>query len=480
MTDPVSNGLGSDCLAIVWDGARLHGLNAAGPAPAAWSTDYFKRKHQGSIPVRGWDSVTVPGCVAGWAALHKKLGYLAFEHLLAPAIEYAERGFTVSPMLQYRWAAQADALHPLPGFAEHFLPQGRPPKVGEHFILRGAADTLKRIAVSGGRDFYEGETAHKLVAHAQAHEATLALPDLRNYMPQWVTPISQHYRGYTLHQLPAEGQGLTTLMTLGILQHFDLAAKPSDHANSQHLMLEAAKLACVAAQEQEARLGQQTDVMAPNILDPAYLAECARRINHAQAQAGLSRQSAQSATTYLSVADRHGMMVSLVQSNHMGFGSGIVVPGTGVSLQNRGCCLNSPATHPREGVGGQQPPHRLYPAFLSHQSAPVMSFGVVGENRQCQGYLQALVRMLDYQQQPQAACDAFRWRCNEGLSVYIEPNMPIATQEALRQRGHLLQHLEHADVDCGAGQFIWRLGDPAVDGYVAASDSRHDGLAAGF
>lgn len=169
LTEPVSNGLGSDCFAIVWDGSKLHGLNASGPAPAAWNLDYFRRKHQGAIPTRGWDSVTVPGCVAGWAALHEKLGKLPFADVLAPAIDYAERGFAISPMVRQKWAAQADVLQPQPGFAEHFLPRGRAPHIGEHFVLKAAAATLKRIAATRGRDFYEGETAHKLVAHAQAH-----------------------------------------------------------------------------------------------------------------------------------------------------------------------------------------------------------------------------------------------------------------------------------------------------------------------
>ena len=217
----------------------MHGLNASGPAPGAWNLDYFRRKHQGAIPMQGWDSVTVPGCVAGWAALHDKLGKLSFGDVLAPAIEYAERGYAVTPVVQRKWAAQADILQPQPGFAAHFMPRGRAPQVGEHFVLQGAAATLRRIAASAGRDFYEGETAHKLVAHAQAHEAALTLADLRDYAPEWVTPISQAYRGHTLHQIPPNGQGIAALIALGILQHFDLAARPIDHPETQHLMIEA-------------------------------------------------------------------------------------------------------------------------------------------------------------------------------------------------------------------------------------------------
>ena len=243
LVEPASNGLGSDCFALVWDGARLHGLNASGTAPAAWSPGYFQRKHQGAIPLRGWDSVTIPGCVAGWASLHDKLGSLPFADVLAPAIEYAERGFAVPPTVQRRWADQVDPLRSLPGFAEHFLPHGRAPEVGEHFVLAGAAATLRRIAASGGRDFYEGETAQKLVAHAQAHEAALTLGDLRDYAPQWVEPISQAYRGHALHQLPPNGRGLAALIALGIVEHFDLASRPAEHPDTQHILIEAMKLA---------------------------------------------------------------------------------------------------------------------------------------------------------------------------------------------------------------------------------------------
>ncbi|OWT73376.1 MULTISPECIES: gamma-glutamyltransferase family protein [unclassified Achromobacter] len=479
LAEPVSNGLGSDCFAIIWDGARLHGMNASGRAPSAWCVDYFKRKHNGAIPMRGWDSVTVPGCVAGWAAMHEKMGALAFADVLAPAIEYAERGCAVSPIVQQKWAAQADVLQPLPGFAEHFLPRGRPPAVGEHFVIKGAADTLKRIAASSGRDFYEGETAHKLVAHAQAHDAAMTLADLREYQPEWVTPLAQAYRGYALHQIPPNGQGIAALIALGILQHFDVAARPVDHPDTQHLLIEAMKLAFA---DVYAHVGDSAHMAltADTLLDPAYLAERARLIDMGRAQDFGSGHAPRGGTVYLTAADRNGMMVSFIQSNYMGFGSGVVVPGTGVSLQNRGHGFSMQPDHPNVVAGGKRPFHTIIPGFLMRDGAPVMSFGVMGGNMQPQGHLQTLVRMLDYGQQPQAACDAPRWKWNNGRSVDVEPAMPHAVQEALRARGHVLEGLDDPYMDFGSGQFIWRLGDPAVDGYVAASDSRRDGLAAGF
>lgn len=479
LTEPVSNGLGSDCFAIVWDGAKLHGLNASGPSPAAWSPEYFQRKHNGAVPQRGWDSVTVPGAVAGWAALHEKLGSLPFGQVLAPAIDYAERGFAISPVVQAKWAAQADLLSGQPGFAEHFLPRGRVPAIGEQFVLKGAADTLRRIAHTEGRDFYEGETAHKLVAHAQAHDAALTLRDLRDFRPEWVTPISMDYRGYTLHQIPPNGQGIAALMALGVLRHFDLTVRAVDHADTQHLMIEAMKLAFADVYAHVADPAHMT-LSAETLLNDEYLASLARRIDTRRAQVYTSQRAPLGGTIYLTAADRNGMMVSLIQSNYMGFGSGVVVPGTGVSLQNRGFGFSNKAGHPNVVGGGKRPFHTIIPGFLTREGAPVMSFGVMGGNMQPQGQVQTLVRMLDYGQQPQSACDAPRWKWNEGLSVDVEAGVSAGLRSALGARGHVLEARPDAYMDFGSGQFIWRLGNPAVDGYVAASDSRRDGLAAGF
>jgi len=479
IVEPVSNGLGADCFAIVWDGARLHGLNASGPAPARWSIDYFKRKHPGGIPMRGWDSVTVPGAVAGWVALHGRFGRLDLDTVLAPAQEYAERGYAVTPVVQHKWAAQVDALQDQPGYAEHFLPDGHAPRVGQRVSLPDAARTLARIARSAGRDFYEGETAHKLVAHAQAHEAALTLADLRDFQPEWVEPLGQDYRGHTLYQLPPNGQGMAALIALGILQHFELAQRPVDHPETQHIMLEAMKLAFADVYAHVADPAHMR-VAPAQLLDPAYLAERARQIDLRRARIFSPGQAPQGGTVYLTTADRHGMMVSFIQSNYMGFGSGVVVPGTGVSLQNRGHAFSTDPAHPNAVAGGKRPFHTIIPALLMRDGAPQMSFGVMGGNMQPQGHVQTLVRMLDYAQQPQAACDAPRWKWNRGLSVDAECALCPAVVDGLRARGHLLERIADPCIDFGSGQFIWRLGDPGVDGYVAASDSRRDGLAAGF
>lgn len=479
ITEPVSNGLGSDCFAIVCDGSHLHALNASGTAPQRWNTDYFRRKHGGRMPQFGWDSVTVPGAVAGWNALNEKFGKLSLETVLAPAIEYAERGFAVSPLVQRKWAQQADMLRDGPGFAEHFLPRGRVPEVGEHFMLKDAAATLSRIATTCGRDFYEGATAHKLVAHAQAHDAALSLADMRSYQPEWVQLLSRDFGNCTLHELPPSGQGIAALIALGILDHLDLRQRPIDHPATQHLMIEAMKLAFadVYAHVGDPRFMQMTPA---DMLSDAYLAERALLIDPQRAQTYTSGQAPTGGTIHISAADQNGMMVSFIQSNYLGFGSGVVVPGTGVSLQNRGFSFTSDPSHPNAVEGGKRPFHTVTPAFLTQDGAPLMSFGVMGGSMQPQGHLQAIVRMLAFGQQPQAACDAPRWKWSQGLTLDVEPGLPAATVEGLQARGHRISLEPDPLQDFGAGQFIWRLGDPAVDGYVGASDSRRDGLVAGF
>jgi gamma-glutamyltranspeptidase/glutathione hydrolase len=484
LVEPCSNGLGSDAFALVWDGQRLHGLNASGTAPAAWTREYFLRKHGADAkapPARGWDGVTVPGAVAGWVALAERFGRLPLGELLAPAIEIAERGYAVSVEVQRKWARAAAVaeLTRQPGFAEAFLPRGRAPEVGERYCLPGAARTLRLVAATRGEGYYRGELAQAVADYAQRTGGAITAADFADYQPLWVEPIAQDYRGYTLHEIPPNGQGIAALMALGMLQHFDLAALPVDGTASQHLQIEAMKLAFadVYAHVADAAAMRLT---AADLLDAGYLAERARCIDPRRAQAHASGRATRGGTIYLTAADERGMMVSFIQSNYMGFGSGVVVPGWGLSLQNRGHCFTLQADHPNVVAPGKRPFHTIIPAFVTRDGQPVMSYGVMGGNMQPQGHLQTLVRMLDYRQHPQAACDAPRWRFNAGLSVNIEPHMPAATIAGLQALGHEVGDIHDSYQDFGAGQFIWRLGDPAVEGYVAASDPRRDGAAVGY
>jgi gamma-glutamyltranspeptidase / glutathione hydrolase len=478
IVEPVSNGLGSDNFAILWDGAQLHGLNASGVAPAAWNPDYFKRRHAGVMPVRGWDTVTTPGAVAGWVALSQRFGKLPFADLLEPAIELAERGHSVARIVSHKWNLAVPLLKDLPGYAQAFMPRGRAPSPGERFVFSEAGATLRRIALSKGEDFYRGETAHRLAAHAAAHGGSMTAADMAAYQPQWVTPIHKDYAGYTLHEIPPNGQGIAALMALGMLDTMDLASLPIDSVQSQHLQIEAMKLAFADTYRWVADAPAMTQVSAADLLSDAYLRERARLIDPTRASDFRHGSPPQGGTIYLSAADESGMMISLIQSNYMGFGSGIVVPGTGVSLQNRGHGFSLEPGHPNLVEGGKRPFHTIIPGFLTENGKPRMSFGVMGGNMQPQGHLQSLVRMLTHRQQPQAACDAPRWKVGTGLSVDCEPTMNPALVQGLRELGHQVEAHPDSYMDYGAGQFIWKLSDDIEDGYVAASDSRRDGHAA--
>ena len=486
LVEPVSNGLGSDCFAILWDGKELHGLNSSGVAPAAWNVEYFKAKYGTDAnglaiqPKRGWDAVTVPGVVAGWAALHEKFGKLPFADLFEPAIEIAERGYAVPPVVAHKWAAAADELRDQPGYAQAFLPNGRAPKPGEHFRIPDAAYTLRRIAASGGRDYYEGEIAEKIVAFAKECGGAMTLDDLRNYKPDWVKPISKSYRGYELHEIPPNGQGIAALMALGICDHFDLANMKVDSIESQHVQIEAMKLAFSDLYRYVSD-PRSMEVTPEQMLSDAYLASRAKLIRLDRATHFEAGRPHAGGTIYLTAADESGMMISFIQSNYMGFGSGVVVPGTGISLQNRGVGFSMDPKSANVVEGGKRPFHTIIPGFLTRGGKPVMSFGVMGGDMQPQGHLQTVVRMLDYHQQPQAACDAPRWKVNRDFTLDIESTMNRATVEGLQALGHKLKSVDDPYMDFGAGQFIWRMHESDNElGYVAASDPRRDGQAVGF
>ncbi len=485
ITEPVSNGLGSDAFCILWDGQKLHGLNASGPAPQAWTPDYFHRKYGSDAvnpPKRGWDSVTVPGAVSAWATMSERFGKLPFADLMAPAIEIAERGYLVPVVVQQKWAAATPLLQSLPGFAESFLPWGRAPNVGELFQFKAAAKGLRAIAQTKGRAFYEGEIAEALVRFSDQHGGAMTLKDLANYQAEWVEPIAQNYRGYTLHEIPPNGQGIAALIALGILENFDLASMKVDGVESQHLQIEAMKLAFADVYRYVAD-PKHMEVTSAQMLDPAYLKSRANLIEMKKAQNFNAGNPVKGGTIYLTAADENGMMVSFIQSNYMGFGSGVVEPSYGISLQNRGFGFSTDpkGLNPANLVApGKRPFQTIIPAFLTQNGQPVMSYGVMGGNMQPQGHMQTLVRMLDYGQNPQTACDAPRWRYNEGMSINAEANMDANTVQGLNDLGHELEVINDSYQDFGAGQFIWRMGNPKVEGYVAASDPRRDGLAAGF
>jgi len=482
IVEPCSNGLGSDAFCILWDGKELQGLNASGCAPAAWTPDYFLRKYGAdakALPIRGWDAVTVPGAVGAWMALSERYGKLPFADLMEPAIRTAERGYAVPVVVQHKWhlASTVQELVSQPGFADAFLPHGRVPAVGERFAFPEAARTLRLIANTRGEAFYRGEVAAAAEAHARANGGAMTAADFAQWQPEWVNPLALDYRGHTLHEIPPNGQGIAAQMALGMLRHFDLGSMPVDGLDSQHLQIEAMKLAFADVYRHVAE-PRSMRISTAQMLDPDYLAQRAGLINTQQAQDFGPGLAPKGGTIYLTAADESGMMVSFIQSNYMGFGSGIVVPGYGLSLQNRGHGFSLDRTSDNCVAPGKRPFHTIIPAFLTRDGKPQMSFGVMGGDMQPQGHMQTLVRMLDYHQQPQAACDAPRWRFAAG-KVSLEAGFDAQTAQGLAQRGHRIETFADSYQDFGAGQFIWRLGDPAVEGYAAASDPRRDGQAVG-
>jgi gamma-glutamyltranspeptidase / glutathione hydrolase len=470
VVEPVSNGIGSDAFAMVWDGRQLHGLNASGRSPAAWTPEYFGGN---GVPVLGWNSVTVPGAVSAWVELHATFGKLPFGQLFEPAISYARNGFLASPTVAAQWEAQVPLFKSQPGFAEVFMPDGRAPKPGELVILRDHAATLEKIAATNGEAFYRGELAAKLEAHATANGGVMRASDLAAHRADWVGTISSAYRGYTIHEIPPNGQGIVALIALGILEQFDIASFPADSADSVHLQIEAVKLAFADAQAYVADIDHMR--LPPQwLLDKEYLRRRAALIDRKRAKQ-VSAGTPNGGTVYLTAADAAGVMVSMIQSNYMGFGSGVVVPGTGISLQNRGADFAAVQGHPNQIGPSKRPFHTIIPGFVTKDGIPVMSFGVMGGTMQPQGHVQVMVRIADHGQNPQAACDGPRFRWMHGTQVSCEKGFAQTTLDELHRRGHDLIAADDYN-QFGSCQALWRLDD----GYLAVSDPRRDGQAAGF
>ncbi len=471
VVEPVMNGIGGDAFAIVAEGGRLHGLNASGRAPRGWSVARFAGRD--SMPALGWDTVTVPGAVSAWAALHGKFGRLPFATLFEPAIRYARDGFLVTPVIAEMWREQAKTLRRFSGFAQTFLLDGRAPAAGEVFRCPDQAETLELIADTKGEAFYRGRIAERIATAAEADGGALSARDLAEHSPDWVTPLGVDFKGYRIHELPPNGQGLAALIALGILDRIDIAGLDPDGADMQHLQIEAAKLGMA---DVKAHVGDPRSmrVRAEELLSRGYLDERARRIDRTRASAPHPGRPRQHGTVYLAAADSAGTMVSYIQSNYRGFGSGVVVPGTGVALNNRGSGFVLEPGHPNQVGPGKRPLQTIIPGFATKDGAPVAAFGVMGGAMQPQGHVQVGARLFAAGQNPQAAVDAPRWRV-EGDKVMIEAAWGQDFRAALTDHGHDL--LDSPPLGFGAAQVIWRLG---AGGYVGASESRRDGQAVGF
>ncbi len=476
VVEPSGNGLGSDAFAILWDGTALHGLNASGAAPQGWTPERFAGLTE--MPFHGWEAVTVPGAVSAWAALADRFGTMPLKTLVEPAARYAEVGFIVSPVIGALWRRAETQLIDKPGFADALLPGGKAPRAGQRFANPAQAASLRAIGQSNGAAFYTGALAEKIAGFAAQHGAALTMDDLAAHRPEWVTPLAAGFDHTDLHEIPPNGQGIAALMALGMLEHTGIRALDPDSPAALHLQIEAIKLAFADLDAFVADERAMTDVTPAALLDASYLAERASHIDPTRAGnpgAGAPRHGG---TVYLTAADASGMMVSFIQSNYAGFGSGVVVPETGISLQNRGAGFTLTPGHPNQVAPGKRPFHTIIPGFMTQAGAPVSSFGVMGGPMQAQGHVQMVLRTRLWGQDPQTAIDAPRWRFVEGRNVAVETALPQATQAALAELGHVLS-VEPPDNAFGFGgaQMITRL---AGGGYIAGSDPRKDGCAVGF
>lgn len=469
VVEPNNNGLGSDAFCILWDGARLAGLNASGRAPRGWIRDRFAgRRH---MPRLGWDAVTVPGAVSAWAELSGRYGRLQFAELFQAAIHYAAHGFQVGPKSAYYWRLAGPERARFPEFARHFLP---PPAPGALVRRPDLAASLTAIAQSGGESFYRGELARRMADAAAAEGGALTLEDLAAHQAEWVSPIPQRYRDVVLHEIPPNGQGLAAQIALGVLRHRDVAAV--DSAESVHLELEAMKLAIRAAFDHLA----DADAMrvAPEaLLEPGMLERLAGGIGHRAAAVPPAPLPVGADTVYLAAADDRGMMVSFIQSNYESFGSGIVIPGTGIAMQNRGAGFSLDPEHPNCVAPGKRPFHTIIPGFVTDSATglPLLAFGVMGGHMQHQGHVQMVRRIFDHGQNPQAASDAPRWHVYPDFSVGLEPGFSPDVARELAARGHRVR-FEPQEHVFGGAQLVLRT----PDGYVAGSDHRKEGHAGGF
>ncbi|MCQ0970272.1 gamma-glutamyltransferase family protein [Paracoccus sp. TK19116] len=476
VVEPTGNGLGSDAFCILWDGTQLHGLNASGRSPAAWTPDRFAGLK--AMPERGWESVTVPGAISAWVELAERFGTLDLPTLLAPAIRYAEEGFPVSPVIAALWARGASLLKNQPGFAECFMPGGRAPRAGERFRNPDQAETLRQIAETKGRAFYEGALAEKIAAFAAQHDAALTVEDMAEHRADWTGTISTDFDGAELHEIPPNGQGIAALMALGMLRHTGIRDLSADDPQALHLQIEAIKIAFADLRAHVADSEAMTGVTPRHLLDGDYLKQRSALIDPDHAQTPGAGAPKTGGTVYLTTADASGMMVSFIQSNYSGFGSGVVVPGTGISLQNRGFGFTLAEDHPNRVAPRKRPFHTIIPGFAMAGGRPALSLGVMGGPMQAQGHVQMLLRTMLWGQDVQTAIDAPRWRFVSGSDVACEAAMPNKTREDLASRGHKIT-VEPPDSAFGFGgaQLIRPLPD---GGYAAGSDPRKDGQAVGF
>lgn len=456
VVEPTSNGIGGDAFALVWNGGKLHGLNASGPAPRRISAAAVKAAGYKEMPLFGWPAVTVPGLPSAWAALSKRFGRLPLSDVLKPAIDYADNGFPVSPVVGKNWQRGFNTYSAFKGdefkfWFDAFAPGGRAPESGELFYAREQARSLEEIGATYAEAFYRGNLADKIDAFSQKYGGYLRGDDLAAYQPEWVTPIKVNYRGYEVWEIPPNGHGLVALMALNILNGLELDDR--EPVEAYHRQLEAMKLAFADGKKYIADI-RKMRVKAEDLLSPAYAVE-RRALIGKEALEPEAGNPYSGGTVYLAAADGEGNMVSYIQSNYLQFGSGLVVPGTGISLHGRGGNFSLDESHDNCLEPGKKPYHTIIPGFLTRNGEAVGPFGVMGAFMQPQGHVQVICNTVDRHLNPQAALDAPRWQWTGGRTVEVEPHFPDHITAALSRRGHDIKINFEAN-GFGRGQMIRR------------------------
>ena len=481
IVEPTNNGLGSDCFALVWTGGKLHGLNGSGYAPQRLTPEAVAASGATEkMPLRGWEAVTVPGAPSAWAELHKRFGRLPFAKLFEPAIYYAEQGYPVSPIVARFWQEGIDALTPYknnPAIAPWFATfdvhgNGVAPKTGELVTLPDHAKTLRILADSYCESYYRGELAQRLVEFSDKTGGYLSVEDLADYRAEWVEPVHINYHGYDVWEMPPNGHGITALMALNILKDMEISAK--DTGDTFHKQIEAMKLAFADGMHYIAD-PRYMQTRVEELLSDAYAAQRRALIGETALEPTHGKPFC-GGTVYLCTADGEGNMVSFIQSNYKDFGSGIVLPGYGINLNDRGAGFSLNPELDDYLAPRKKPYHTIIPGFLTHEGEAVGPFGVMGAYMQPQGHVQVIMNTVDWLLNPQAALDAPRWQWIAGKEIWLESSVAPEIVEDLRRRGHEVRVLED-DTTFGRGEIIWRDSNGVLAG---ATEPRADGVVAAW
>jgi gamma-glutamyltranspeptidase / glutathione hydrolase len=477
VVEPTSNGIGGDAFALVWVKDKLYGLNASGPSPQSISIEKVKELGHEKMPSHGWIPVTVPGAPSAWAELSNKFGRLPLTEVLQPAIDYARNGYPLTPILAKYWKGAYNAYKNRFQGEEYdewfrvFAPDGKVPVAGEMWKSEDHANTLQEIAETNGESFYRGALADRIAEASEKAGAFLSKSDLENYHPEWVEPISVSYRGHEVWEIPPNGQGIVALMALNILKGYEFTHR--DDVQGVHLQLEAMKQAFTDGKEYVTD-PKTMQAKVADLLSEKYGEDARAKISD-EARMPEPGQLPKGGTVYLSTADGEGNMVSFIQSNYMGFGSGVVVPGTGIGLQNRGHDFSLDPNHANALAPGKKTYHTIIPGFITKDGQAVGPFGVMGGYMQPQGHVQVAMNMIDYGMNPQTALDAPRWQWIEDKQIEVEHNFPNHIVKELAARGHQMK-VAYDGGGFGRGQVIVRNPDTGV--LTGGTEMRTDGAIA--